>query len=488
MKSRMDTLKQIAFVTILSLILISCKNPKNYDFIPTAAKLALPLLIKVNTADELASASSENYDDNRFGLITARTLNNLVSNWDSQRPTGITGKLVIIQVDTTGTPNGRYSPTSPARGVYTYYLNYNSVTETSSVFGQSRLNGVIETESMVPEGKLIDGFLATFGINPNRDLIVIASDSSNQSTFLNTLRLVYALRYWGIDKKNVALLNGSVRQANDSGEIFTVTSRNTEIKQEFVSVRTSQVDSTILQATLGDVIHILQNGNTTFEKVTPVPANGVQFVDARTAAEYTPANQNGITPPPTGRTCVAGSNCKVPFEGRIKGAVNLTWSSLVLDSTNNDFRFKTKANLQSLFSSAGISGSQQIITYCDRGSRSAAVLFAAGSILGYASRLYDASWIEWSALAVDENAAGWSNLIGSSPWRTDRASRTDNLTFTSSSNNIVRFTFQTSTSFSTTANKVIDADKDYIRGTGGSSGGGSTSGGATGGGGNACGG
>ncbi len=471
----------------VSIGLVGCKNPPNYDFTPSFAKLAFPLFIKVNSAEELASVSADDYNENRFGLITARTLDNLSTNWQTQKPNGITGKLIVLQIDTGNSPGGRYIPSSPEKDVYSYYVTYNSVTETSTAFGQSRSNGVIETESIVPEGKIIDSFLSTYGINPTRDLIVIAADSSSQNNFLSSIRLVYALRYWGLDKRNVALLNGSVKQANDNGEIFTTISRNTTVKQEFSSVRNTYTDNTILQATIGDLIHILQNGSTSFEKVTPIPANGIQFVDARSNAEYSPSNQNGITTPPVGRTCVAGTGCKVPMEGRIKNAINLEWSTLLIDPTNNDYRFKSKSAIQSLFSNSGITGSKQLIAYCDRGIRSATILFAANSIVGFAARLYDASWIEWSALTFDESAAGWSNLIGSSPWRTDRTSRTDSITRTATANNIVRYTFQTSTSFSTTSNRVIDADKDYIRGVSSSSSGGS-SGGATGGGGNACGG
>lgn len=465
---------------------LECKNPPNYDFTPAFAKLSLPLIIKVNSAEELASASADDYNENRYGLITAKTLDNLVANWQTQRPTNITGKLVIFQIDAGNSPGGRYISSSANKGVYVYYVSYNPITETNSVFGQSRSNGVIEVESIVPEGKTIDAFLGNYGINPLNDLVVVAADTSTQNNFLYSLRLVYALRYWGLDKKNVALLNGSVKQAYDTGEIFTTSVRNTEIKQEFSSIKNTFTDNTILQATLGDIIHIIQNGNTTFEKVSSIPANGVQFVDARSASEFSPANANGITTPPNGKTCVAGSGCKVPMEGRIKNAINLEWSTLLVDPANNDYRFKSKSSLASLFLTAGITGAKQIITYCDRGIRSSTILFATNSILGYASRLYDASWIEWSALVVDENAVGWSNLIGSSPWRTDKTSRTDSLTLTATANTIVKYTFQTASSFSTTSNKAIDTDKDYIRGI--SSSGGSSSGGASGGGGNACGG
>ncbi len=71
-------------ITLLTLVAISlfltCNNPKNYDFLPALAKINLPLNIKVNTAEDLAFESNENYNENRFGLITARTLDSLITN------------------------------------------------------------------------------------------------------------------------------------------------------------------------------------------------------------------------------------------------------------------------------------------------------------------------------------------------------------------------------------------------------------------------
>jgi thiosulfate/3-mercaptopyruvate sulfurtransferase len=477
-------------ITLLTLVAISlfltCKNPKNYDFLPALAKINLPLNIKVNTAEDLAFESNENYNENRFGLITARTLDSLITNWDKEKTPGISGKLVVIQVDTANSPGGRYVPSASNRGVYSYYLNYNSTAEPTTIFGQSRNNGIIETEAMVPEGKVTDAFLSTYGINPARDLIVIASDTSTQNNFLFSLRLVYALRYWGLDKRNVALLNGSVKQAFDAGEIFTTTNRNTEVKQESVSLKNTFTDSTILQATVADIIHILQNGNTTFEKVSAIPANGVQFVDARSANEYSPPNNTtGYTTPPTSKTCTTPP-CKIPFDGRIKNAINLEWSNLLVNTGTNDFRFKSKAELLAIYSNLGLSKSKQIISYCDRGQRSITVLFAANSILGIASRLYDASWIEWGGLVYDVSGS-WSTLAGSSAWRTDKSNRTDGLQIFATAANIAKYSFHTSNSYATSANKTIDTDKEYIRGTS-SSGGGSGGSSSGSGGGNACGG
>ncbi len=71
------------------------------------------------------------------------------------------------------------------------------------------------------------------------------------------------------------------------------------------------------------------------------------------------------------------------------------------------------------------------------------------------------------------------------PWRTDRASLVDSLTYTTANGVVPTFSYPTTSQFSTNSNKIIDDDKSYIRGVSSSSG---NTGGATGGGGNACGG
>ncbi|GBF50683.1 rhodanese-like protein [Leptospira ryugenii] len=482
--------KPVYIVLILSLVLGECKNPKNYDFVPAFLKL-VPIFVKTNTAEELSFSSADSYDDNSFGLISFRKLNQIVNNWDKTKINQLNGKVVVLQIDTTGTSNGFFIPSSAQRQVYSYYVYINPNAVSTGIFGQSRNNGVLETELIVPEGRVVDNFLGEYGINPAQDYIVIAADSSNQDSFLYSLRLYYTLRYWGLDKKNIAFLNGSVRQGVQLGEITASTSQNREIKQSFASLKSLYTDNTILQATVGDIYHAISNGTTTFENVTSIPANGIQFVDARSSQEYSPSTTTGITVPNRSRTCPIGSNCKVPFEGRIRGAKRLEWSELLVSSSTNDFRFKTKAEIKQTFQLRGVSETQTIIAYCDRGLRSNAIFFAAGAILGIPVRLYDASWIEWSSLAFDENGDGWSNLSGSSPWRSDRSGRTEGLTTTTPSNAIIRLSFQTASAFSSSSYKTREADKLYLRtvGSGSSSGGGGSSGsGASGGGGNACGG
>ena len=469
---------KIILFCFTSSILLSCGKPKNYDFVPIAFKLSLPTFIKINTPEEISFSSKENYDENEFGLITATKLSNFAQNWSTNKT--VQGKLVIFQIQS-GNALNRFIPTSPAKDVYVYLL---PIPSGDSIVQQTRNNGISSTESVVVDGSTIDTFLSLYGINSSRDLVVLSMDTSSSTNLQYCLRLYYTLRYWGFDKKNIAVLNGSIEQFVNSGELFTTTTRNTQIKQEFSSIKNLFVDNTSLQATLGDVIHILFNGNTRFEKVYPIPAAGVRFLDARSTNEFTPPNTNGQTNAPTGKTCQAGSNCKAPIDGRLKGAIHLEWSNLLENPNSGDFRFKSKATLKTIFQNAGLGGIGYIIPYSRIGFRATVPLFTSIAILGFPARLYDGSWIEFSSLASDQNGI-YSNLLTSSPWRTDRATLVDSLTYTTATGVIPTFSYPTTSQFSTNSNKIIDDDKSYIRGVSSSSG---STGGATGGGGNACGG
>ena len=78
--------------------------------------------------------------------------------------------------------------------------------------------------------------------------------------------------------------------------------------------------------------------------------------------------------------------------GHIPGAVNVPWGANV----NADGTFKTVAELKKLYADKGITGAEQIITYCRIGERSSLTWFVLSEILGYQKvKNYDGSWTEY---------------------------------------------------------------------------------------------
>jgi thiosulfate/3-mercaptopyruvate sulfurtransferase len=81
----------------------------------------------------------------------------------------------------------------------------------------------------------------------------------------------------------------------------------------------------------------------------------------------------------------------MPRAGRIPGARNIPFSSLVTD--NN--MLKDADTLRGLFVSAGAGTGKTVVTYCHIGQQASLAYFVA-RYLGYPARLYDGSFEEWS--------------------------------------------------------------------------------------------
>jgi len=97
--------------------------------------------------------------------------------------------------------------------------------------------------------------------------------------------------------------------------------------------------------------------------------------------------------------------------GHIPGAVNVPWGLNV----NSDGTFKTVAELKKLYADKGVTGADQIITYCRIGERSSLTWFVLSEILGFSRvKNYDGSWTEYgnSVGAPISNPAGtiWGAL------------------------------------------------------------------------------
>jgi thiosulfate/3-mercaptopyruvate sulfurtransferase len=104
--------------------------------------------------------------------------------------------------------------------------------------------------------------------------------------------------------------------------------------------------------------------------------SSVALCDARTADEYT------------------GKDVRGKRGGAIPGAKHVDWTNNV--TTGNTPQMKFAADLQKLYTAAGITPDKEVITYCQSGSRSAQAYFTL-RLLGYTNvRNYDGSWQEWS--------------------------------------------------------------------------------------------
>jgi len=81
--------------------------------------------------------------------------------------------------------------------------------------------------------------------------------------------------------------------------------------------------------------------------------------------------------------------------GHIPGAASVPWAQAV----NEDGTFKSRDELEELYSSKGVLNGDEIIAYCRIGERSAHTWFVLHELLGKDDvRNYDGSWTEWGNL------------------------------------------------------------------------------------------
>lgn len=387
-----------------------------------------PVSIAVSTPADIAVGSADNYDDNEYGLVTARTLKRWKDNWLVERPAGITGNLVILQV-AQGAAGAEFIK-GDNENVFSYL-------ETNWL--QDRSNGVIKTPSIVPDGPTTDELLRRYGIDPRKDLIVCAQGTGSTGNAMSQGRCWYTLAYWGVDKKHIAVLNGSNKWLRDSSGQFAAadfSATASPIKNQLkASVRDILVDGTLLHATLEDVINILPltDGNQLDDGVLLWDArvkeqySAGEVLEATDAAptdpayDYTTSFQNG------------GSR-----QGHPRGALQLNFAHLLVGN-GSDGLYKSKAELanyfeggrdgngkgfiDSTYAPVGAGRAWQpgdvVYIYCETAMRAAIAAVASAVILGKPTRIYDGSMVEWNSLTNTTDKNGTLILSATSPWRTD---------------------------------------------------------------------
>lgn len=426
--------------------------------------------ITVNSPAAIAQESADDYNDNVNGLITGATLKRWKDDWLNERPAGISGKLVILQL-TAGAAGAEY--VKPNKTNVVTYLS------PSSEWIQTRSNGVITTQSMVPDGATMDGLLKKYAIDPHNDMIVVAMGTGSTTNAMGQGRVWYALRYWGVEAKNLALLNGSNAWQVDNSSMTAgdfATAASTAPNNGTISVRSLRSDNTALQATLEDMLAILPTTDTN------VLNDGVFIWDARSVAQYSAGEDNGSGSPLA--DYMTSFQNEGSRQGHPRGAMQLDYTNMLNDCGSRCY-YKTKAELQAYMdgniSGAGfIDGTYQpvgvgnayqpgdvIYGYCETTFRAMITGVASAVVLGLPTRFYDGAMIEWNSLSYLQDATGNYILPSNSPWRTDTKS------FYRPADDIAKVATRViNNAYATSANSVVKEDRAYKVSGGGSSGGG----------------
>src|SRR5690554_4512168 len=234
--------------------------------------------LTVNTPAQITNISKENYDDNVNGLITHNTLKKWLDNWEENKPAGINGKLVIIQ-----------QGEGPADAEFIKPNNKNTFTYVDSGWLETRNNGVMNIPSIVLSGPSIDRFIRKYGIDVNNDMIVCAQGAGSNGAYMNQGRCWFTFSYWGVEQKNLAVLNGNnnhlVEDTQLGASYFTDTTLaggnpSPLVGRQVSSVKDLKADNTALYASIEDVINVLPLTD------TPDNGDGIMLWDARSLPQY----------------------------------------------------------------------------------------------------------------------------------------------------------------------------------------------------------
>jgi len=451
--------------------------------------------IKLNTPADITDVSADNYDSNIHGLITGATLKRWKDDWINQRPAGITGKLVILQV-TTGEQvpvvPATVPPTTTCTGGYCYIappagsLNVVSYLAAASEWIMTRSNGVISTPSLILDGPSIDAELNKYGIDPVNDMIVIAQGTASTGNVMSQGRAWLALHYWGVDAKHLAILNGGNKWQSDSGAMtaadFSATAATPpSLPAGTYSVKNLPNDNTSLVATVRDMLAVVPATDTSMK------GTGVFLWDARTITQFSAGLKrelnDGATVCPAGLAycdAASGYSYMLSFQnsgsrqGHPNGATDLNFANL-LDSTQG-YSFKPKTELVNYlngvtdasgfgmvdgsYNLVGAGNAYQpgdtVITFCETSYRAMITGIASGVILGHPTRIYDGAMIEWNSLSNLQDATGNNILPANSPWRTDVKSF-----FRAASSVALVATRQITNAYAPNSNVLIAADRAY---------------------------
>lgn len=196
-----------------------------------------------------------------------------------------------------------------------------------------------------PWGKRI----GDLGIGPDSKVIVYDGGS-----VIDAARTWWILKYWGVN--DVRILNGGFHAWKSASEP--------------VSTATPSVKAVSFPATP-------VNGRlaTKSQLIDSIKSNQWQIVDARSLDEHC-----GI------------KNMNNRRAGAMPGSCHLEWVDLVDKKTG---RFKTRAELETLFAEAGIDLQRPTAAHCQGGGRSAVMAFAMELMGARDVRNYYASWGEW---------------------------------------------------------------------------------------------
>ncbi len=478
---------------------------------PTPPPPALPQAV---SAKDLTNVSADNYGNNRWGLIEATTLETFATRWNTAdtaaaslppngRPTHLANnaRLVVLQLNGANRAAGEnFVPANPANNVYVYQIDdfrFNEVRDTGLISNSVRYQA---------SGATTDAWLKKYGIDLSRDFIVFAAGentAANGGFFQDLGRATYWLSYWGADVKNVAVLNGTL-QKNYVGSLVDTKTADSSVANGDFSVKSIRADHTALTIPLEDLLDVVDDGSAA---TGVIDGFGKQLIiDARPTPQFNRTAVGSFNDDFPGQFITTAWNSAgapsndatgraknyVLYEGHIKSAVSFPWAGLLSDAGDNNWKYKSKSDLEAIFTAAGYAPARKadtvIVSQCRTNFEVQVNGFAARLILGYPTVFFDGSLVEYTSLVSNhpDAALNLKSTDAAYQYRTDTAARSqfyaagatvdDVATTTPDDNGVSPYNIANGTAATdrkiaqavvnrnaTTTRKALDEDREYKR-------------------------
>lgn len=424
--------------------------------------------VKVLSTTDIANRSHDDYSMNNYGLVTAEKAASWITDWKKNRPAGVSGKLFVMQMGDIAGDTYNYIKSN---GVDTFTFDRTAGCTTT---GDFRNDGVSNVPKPVFSGQQMDEAFMAYNIDPKHDMFLLVVAEADGGYYAGAVRMWYTLSYWGIDQKNIAVLNGQASsvlnpEINSNLDAMGLTKDDLFTANQSIppmngkhTISEIKADGTILQATTGDMMTLVDSG-----------AEEATIIDARSEAEYFGTKKAKTE----FKTC--GDNkdaqCYTAFDGHIAGAQNIYYTDVIntndaltdvngdgaIDGKDASFTFKDIYEIESIFEGAGYEEGDTNYVYCRTGTKASLLTFTSAAVLGYPTRMYDGSWIQWGKMANAFDTNGVELLPSESNWRLDVSEYTESLVYNPNSSLVSPHAEGSLHLDATETNAIINEDKVY---------------------------
>lgn len=259
----------------------------------------------------------------------------------------------------------------------------------TSEHSMTRVEGPAPAVNMVLDGASMDEMLQKHGIDEDTTIVITSSASA---TYFPS-RAYFVLRYWGVPRENIRVLNGY--NGAWTGAMSTLAEVPTRSTLSVSDIADVQLDSRV---SLSELMDAVRDG-----RGVPVDFRGAMGAAGTTTGVFSDVSGDYVV-----------------FDGLLNGGQSYSWKQFNVDYAGGDFTFLDGATIAgNLTGDIGIDGTEVVYSYCKTAYVASAGFFVLDGILGWPVMNYDGSWSQWGKMSDD--AAMGGELPAGSEWATDSA-------------------------------------------------------------------